>query len=161
MCLIAYVPAGKAVSREDFDYADETNNDGIGVMSRDGIVKFFGKKHLKRARRYVAKLTARGWEHAIHWRYATHGAPSHQLTHPFELPGQAGWLMHNGVLRQTSKRVRKDHRESDTSLFVAELTGAPKRRKARALYWDAVGRAIGSENKFVVMHDDLSFRVVN
>lgn len=159
MCLIAHVPAGRALTREDFDSAHSANSDGIGVMSADGVEKFYGKKMLKRARRYAAWLASHNVEHAVHWRYATHGAKGLALTHPFELPEGAGYLMHNGILHQTAARATAH--DSDTSLFVRELSGVPRKRASRALYWDAVGRAIGTSNKFCVMHADGHFTIVN
>ena len=120
MCLIAYVPAGKQMPDDYVESAYRQNDDGIGIMSEDGIRKFLGRKALKRARRYLRELHDDELEYAIHFRYATHGAVTQHNCHPHELPNGNGWLMHNGVLADYT--ARSTARDSDNGVFGSELT---------------------------------------
>jgi hypothetical protein len=151
MCLIAYVPAGKALKRDVFDHAHSVNRDGIGVMSNQGVEKFFGHKALKRAREYVATLAELGIEHAVHWRYATHGAKRKALCHPFKLPNANAYLMHNGVIGKCAKDSTDE--ASDTLLYVNSLTDAPETGETLG-YWNDVCDDIGDYNKCIVMYPD-------
>jgi hypothetical protein len=159
MCLIAYVPAGKALTRAVFDNANSVNNDGIGIMSVKGVQKFFGSKALKRARAYAADLAKEGLPHAVHWRYATHGSRGMALCHPFKLPIETdAYLMHNGVISSTAKDATED--ASDTLLFVNKLTDAPTSHEPLE-YWNKVCDDIGSGNKACVMYPGGHFIILN
>lgn len=158
MCLIAYVPQGKSLSRDVFDKAGQVNPDGIGVMSINGVEKFFGNKQLKRARSYVAGLAVEGVAHAVHWRYATHGTKQLALCHPFKLPNTEAWLMHNGVIGATSLEANDD--ASDTLLFVNKLTNAPATHDSLE-YWSKIANEIGRHNKGLVMYPDGKFVILN
>jgi|SRR6266853_246206 len=158
MCLIAYIPAGKAVSRAVFDKAHTTNSDGIGIMSIQGVQKFFGSKALKRARNYVDSLVAAKVAHAIHWRFATHGTKQLALCHPFKLPNLDVYLMHNGVIGATSQEATED--ASDTLLYVNKLTDAPQSHEDLE-YWSKVCTDIGRYNKACVMYPDGHFIILN
>lgn len=161
MCLIAYVPAGKALTREVFDHAYQVNGDGIGVMSVDGVQKFFGHKALKKARAYAEGLAGQNKEHAVHWRFATHGSKTLDLCHPFKLPNTDAWLMHNGVIGEFTKGVGLT--ESDTSLFVKSLTDAPTTWKMGDPldYWNKVCGYMGHANKGIVMYAGGHFVILN
>ena len=158
MCLIAYVPRGKALSRETFDHAYTVNGDGIGVMSIKGVEKFFGAKALKRARNYVAALAAENLDHAVHWRFATHGRRGLALCHPFKLPNVDAYLMHNGVIGSTSQEANDD--ASDTLLYVNKMVDAPQSHTDLD-YWGKVMWDIGSGNKAVVMYPDGHFIILH
>jgi glucosamine 6-phosphate synthetase-like amidotransferase/phosphosugar isomerase protein len=82
MCLIAYVPSGKVMPDDYITAAHQGNDDGIGIMSEDGIHKFLGRKALKRAKRYLKQLHEDEIEYAIHFRYATHGDVTMHNCHP-------------------------------------------------------------------------------
>jgi hypothetical protein len=160
MCLIAYVPAGQVFPEDKFRLAAADNSDGIGIMSaKDGVAKFVGRKATKRALRYARALQARGVQHAVHFRYATHGRVDRANCHPHRMP-VGGWLMHNGVLSAYA-RLSTDER-SDTAVFTETLTDVPETAgQQRTAYWHEVGRHIGSANKLVVLHNDGRFEIVN
>ena len=158
MCLIAYVPAGKALTRAVFDQAYNTNSDGIGVMSIKGVEKFFGSKALKRARNYVDSLVAEKVAHAVHWRFATHGSKQLALCHPFKLPNADVYLMHNGVLSSTAQDADED--SSDTLLYVNKLVDAPQSHEDLD-YWSKICTDIGRYNKACVMYPDGHFIILN
>jgi hypothetical protein len=158
MCLIAYVPAGLQMPDDYIDAAHRGNNDGIGIMSEDGVRKFLGRKALKRAKRYLKELHEDEIEYAIHFRYATHGAVTNHNCHPHELPNGNGWLMHNGVLSAyTAKSTALD---SDTVLFSREHTHADASNENHLKYWGEVSREIGS-NKLCIMLPNNEFILVN
>jgi hypothetical protein len=118
MCLIIYAPKGQHVRREHFYKASQDNNDGIGIMSMDGIEKFLGRKKTKRAYAYARSLADAGVPYAVHFRYATHGRVSRENTHPFEIPGTPYYMMHNGIL-WTHKDATEDR--SDTAIFAQDI----------------------------------------
>lgn len=161
MCLIAYVPKGKSLSRDVIDNANKVNPDGIGVMSQHGVEKFYGNKQLKRARNYINALAAEGLPHAVHWRWATHGSRGLALCHPFKLPNAEAYLMHNGVIGSTAHDAKED--ASDTLLYVNKLTDAPVTYRSGddLTYWNKVCNDIGSSNKCVVMYPDGQFIILN
>jgi hypothetical protein len=158
MCLIAYVPAGLAMPDEHMADAHRGNSDGIGVMSKMGVEKFVGRKALKRAKRYIRQLTNGNIEHAIHFRFATHGDVTRANCHPHRLPNGNGWLMHNGVLHDYAKLATAQF--SDTALYAATHTSMDASNENASDYWGSQELQIGS-NKLVVMTPDYSFRIVN
>jgi predicted glutamine amidotransferase len=137
--------------------AHRGNPDGIGVMSKMGVEKFVGRKALKRARRYIRQLTNGNIEHAIHFRYATHGDVTRANCHPFTLPNGNGWLMHNGVLADYIRFATNER--SDTSFYAATHTQLAASDDPDN-YWYAQSFMIGS-NKLCVMLPDYSFKLVN
>ena len=118
MCLIIYSKNGDPVDRTVFDYARTTNPDGIGVMSIDGVAKFLGRKHGKRAWRYLSQLSGAGIPFAVHFRWRTHGDISRRNTPPYTVPGRDVHIMHNGILSQYAAKAGAATGLSDTALFV-------------------------------------------
>lgn len=159
MCLIAYVPAGKTLPDVHIYRAATQNDDGIGVMSIDGIEKFLGNKMLKKAKRYIHKLQAKKAEFAVHFRYATHGAVSLDNCHPFELPGHSGYLMHNGVLSDFTAKATKER--SDTSMFAETLTDDALWSADPLPYLETLAKDIGYGNKLCIMDYAGKFWLVN
>jgi hypothetical protein len=161
MCLIAFVPKGKSLSRDVIDNANKVNPDGIGIMSPKGVEKFYGNKQLKRARNFIAALAAEGLPHAVHWRFATHGSRGLALCHPFKLPHAEAYLMHNGVIGATAQDASED--ASDTLLYVNKLINAPLTYKSGddLSYWNERCNEIGSNNKAIVMYPDGQFIILN
>jgi hypothetical protein len=158
MCLIAYVPAGKSLPLENMKAAHFANDDGIGIMSRNGIYKFLGRKALKKAIKTVALLEADKIEYAIHFRYKTHGDIILQNCHPFETPNKRAYVMHNGVLGQYTAKATK--LMSDTAAFVAEyLKDVPDDNNMD--YWSEVARHVGWGNKLCIMTHDFKFILVH
>lgn len=152
MCLIAYVPQGASIPRDIFIHAGNVNRDGFGVMSaEDGIRKFFGRKALRKARLYSAELSQRNVTHAVHWRYATHGAVTESLCHPFTTPNGAAHVMHNGILHTTAADATAD--KSDTVLFVERMMHDAPTLEPGAVspYWGDIENAIGARNRMVIL----------
>ena len=162
MCLIVYVPEGKAIPRETFQYAGTQNDDGIGVMSAaDGVRKFFGRKKLKRARRYSQYLSGKGITHGVHFRWRTHGDMSVDNIHPFAVPNTRAWFMHNGVIQQTAHKATAD--KSDTRLYVDSLAAPVTVDPAVPCeFWGEVESALGWQNRALVMYEDTGvFYILN
>jgi hypothetical protein len=158
MCLIAYVKAGLKLPEANFRSAAAGNSDGIGIMSKDGVEKFVGRKATKKAWRMARRLMEANAEFGIHFRYATHGAVSRDNTHPFRIPNGAGYVMHNGVLEYYSKRATETH--SDTRLFIEGLSAATLGVDDQ--YWKkTIADYIGRHNKLLVMSWDGQFTIVN
>jgi hypothetical protein len=164
MCLIVYVPEGKAIPRATFQHAGTENDDGIGVMSAaDGVRKFFGRKKLKRARRYSQYLSGKGVAHGVHFRWRTHGDMSADNVHPFAVPQTRAWFMHNGVIQQTAALATAD--KSDTRLYVESLAGRAPVTVDPATpceFWGEVESALGWGNRALVMYEDTGvFYILN
>jgi hypothetical protein len=158
MCLIAYVPSGKSLPLENMRAAHSANDDGIGIMSKEGIFKYLGKNTLKKAIKQVTKLEAAKIEYAIHFRYKTHGGVILQNCHPFKAPNGAAYIMHNGVLGKYTEKATKEM--SDTAVFVSEyLKEVPDDNNMD--YWSDVARHIGWNNKLCVMTHDYKFILVH
>lgn len=158
MCLIAYVPAGRHMPEPYMQNAYEGNPDGIGIMSKDGVRKFYGRKMLKKARRYMRILHKMNAEYAVHFRFATHGSAGYENTHPFQTPNGEAFVMHNGVLHKYAEKIDPKCDDSDTAVFVRSLVDADF---SDASYWEWVEREIGWGNKLCVMSWDGQFRLVN
>jgi len=118
MCLIIFSKTGKLPAEADFREAAKDNPDGIGVMSADGAQKFLGRKHVRRAWRYVRQLSAEGLPFGIHFRWATHGEVTRANAHPFEVPTNGALVMHNGILWTSAYATT---RESDTAIFCTDV----------------------------------------
>lgn len=156
MCLIAYVPDGRELEADVYAAAFKDNNDGIGIMSRLGVVRFLGKKMLKKARRYVrTQLAPAQIEYAIHFRFATHGDVTLDNTHPFVLPDGKSYLMHNGVISWCGY----DRDRSDTGVFADLLDDYPG--QVNDLYLKELTSIIGYGNKLCIMNADGTFSIVN
>lgn len=136
-----------------------SNSDGLGVMyatvnaAKPGIkVRKWLPGSAKEARKCVASLPNDDREVAMHWRMRTHGDINLGNCHPYPV-GDAGWLMHNGVL---SIGNDKDKTRSDTShyieryvdpqAFAGNVTSVP--------YLTLLSDHIGSGNKFVLLSKD-------
>lgn len=160
MCLIIYSPNAELPTRADFFNASENNPDGIGVMSRDGIAKFLGKRKTRRAWRYVQQVAAEGIPFGVHFRWATHGRVSRTNCHPFEVPGHDAHLMHNGILWTSAFATEE---ESDTAVFAAEVAPKllPLARENPKDYLALLGKE-ASGNRLLIMRDGgAAFDVVN
>lgn len=158
MCLIALSIDGKPLPRKVFEVSSDTNPDGIGVMSEDGIRKFLPDQY-EAAWEYLVELGAKRIPHAVHWRWMTHGEVSLDNVHPFRAEGSNAYVMHNGIITATAAYSTKE--KSDTRVFVEWfMDGAPGRGDKE--YYDCIGSLIGTGNKFVVFHQDsCDFTIVN
>jgi hypothetical protein len=158
MCLIAYVPTGKEIPESYFRAAAHDNDDGIGVMSANGVEKFLGKKMVKRAWRHVRRLQDAQHAFAVHFRFATHGRVALVNTHPFKTPCGSAYVMHNGILSAYAP-VDRNGDISDTRLLVETMSDVNVGGDTE--YWDALEKHIGFGNKLCVMSHDGQFRIVN
>lgn len=118
MCLIIYSPTGNLVPQAHFMTGAKDNDDGIGVMSTEGVEKFIGRKRTRRAWRYVRSLADKGLPHAVHFRFATHGRVGNANTHPINIPDSTVYMMHNGVLWTA---VTATEEASDTAIFARSV----------------------------------------
>lgn len=129
MCVLIYrAPNGEIPDRDTLAAAWASNPDGAGfAYSHNGIVRYI--KGLMTWEDFELEYTAEdvpGDAHLIiHFRYATHGAKSQGLTHPFPVAegdilrpqGESlSVVAHNGIL---DCPVRPGH--SDTSSFVLDI----------------------------------------
>lgn len=159
MCLIAYAPKGQLIPREVLSYAAWQNDDGIGVMSSDGVRKYLGNKMLKKARRYMESLAEAGTPYAVHMRWATHGDVTLDNTHPYQSPGKTHYIMHNGIISLTTAESSAE--ESDTAVYVRKfLDNMPDFEEDKKFYKD-VAAHIGYGNKFVIMDQNHRFQICN
>jgi hypothetical protein len=158
MCLIAYVKAGSKIPETYFRSAAHDNDDGIGIMWRDGVEKFLGNKMVKRAWRLTKRLHEANAEFAVHFRYATHGRVALVNTHPFRTPDGNAYVMHNGILTDyTPKNAAGD--VSDTRNLVQVMRGVDVAGDLQ--YWEKLEEHIGWGNKLCVMSREGDFRIVN
>ena len=142
MCVIAVSPTGEKVDKATFGRMWRSNNDGFGMMyrSRNGAAIVKGLLDEQEAWEAYDGLPE-GVPHVLHFRLATHGGVSPELTHPFlvheESPlVQAGVvcepvLAHNGVwsLHASKEReVRLSGPVSDTRVLAAWLGKLAKER---------------------------------
>lgn len=160
MCLIIYAPKGQEVPREVLSYSASQNDDGIGVMSRDGVRKYLGKKMLKRARRYIETvLVPNAIPYAVHMRWATHGDVNLDNTHPYETPEKTHYVMHNGIISLTT--AESSAAESDTAVYVRKFLDKMGDIETDAAFYKQVGTHIGWGNKLVVMDSQARFAICN
>lgn len=171
MCLIIHKPAGVEVPADLIESAWADNDDGAGIMYMDGpgtgtartptvykVVPGSWADPAAHVTRCLAGLTDR--EVGIHFRWRTHGPVNEANTHPYEIPGGAGYVMHNGILRLPKDYAAVAATTSDTGFYVnTVLRGAPE--CADEEFWNIVGEDIGNGNKFLVMDATGSFLRVN
>lgn len=160
MCLIIYAPKGQLIRRDVFSYSATQNDDGIGVMSRDGIRKYLGKKMVKRARRYIETvLVPQEIPYAIHMRWATHGDVNLDNTHPYETPEKTHYVMHNGIISLTT--AESSAAESDTAVYVRKFLDKMGDMETDKDFYKQVGTHIGWGNKLVIMDNQYRFTICN
>lgn len=161
MCLIAYSPKGTYIPDDILNYACAQNNDGIGVMCRESVTKFLGKKMLKRAKRVIKQLVDAEIPYAVHFRWATHGKVNLINTHPYKSPQGEHYIMHNGIITTGDCTTESSADESDTAVYVRKfLQEMPRFEDDKKFYTD-MGAHIGWGNKFCIMDSDGHFQIVN
>jgi hypothetical protein len=147
-------------AQDDFKTAAIDNSDGIGVMSADGIAKFSGRKGTRRAYAYCRKLSRAAIPFGVHFRYATHGAVSRALTHPFQVPETQDYVMHNGIIGETARFATAT--DSDTSIFVREfMPYYPCRKTERADWLADVSMDTYGSRLLVMSADGADFDIVH
>lgn len=99
MCLIIADVDTVGVPVEHFRLAWNSNKDGAGVMYWDSDGKLQVVKGIMTLDELLKVLEPLNGhcQFAVHFRFATHGGVSPELTHPFDI-GQGSYLMHNGVV---------------------------------------------------------------
>lgn len=168
MCLIIHKPAGVEIPGELIRSAWEDNPDGAGIMymaANGPVIHKIMPGDCADPARYIETMLAGlpDKELGVHFRWKTHGPITRENTHPFQLPGAGGYLMHNGVISDKTLgehygKVR--HTMSDTAFYtMTALAGAPGADKPE--FWEIVGQDIGSYNKFLVMDAAGRFLRVN
>lgn len=160
MCLIIYSKTGDLVKESHFRQGAADNEDGIGIMSEDGIEKFVGRKKVRRAWSYLRRLTTRGIPYAVHMRFATHGVIGRPNTHPFLIPGSLTYMMHNGVLWTS---VCATYADSDTALFARNIMPAYlAKRDSGEMLWKHDLEVEASYNKLLLLDmDTRQFDIIN
>lgn len=152
MCLAIYRPTGVHIPKRYLRNGFEANSDGCGFAIQTG-----GKLHV---RRYDAATNfstfyrdLRRAEKAypmgaasVHFRYATSGPVSAEMSHPFRLPGWA--VAHNGIFDFLA--ISKI--ESDTSIFVRDILSPLLAEKLPiARITNILATLIGEKNKLVLL----------
>jgi predicted glutamine amidotransferase len=142
------------------------NSDGIGVAySENGRIMTF--KHLpataKDAVEYIHSLDLHGKEAVIHFRYATHGVPSVDNTHPFQITGTNLVLFHNGVLN--TDRLSLEYGEGTDTFAYVEKYLSPILRYSEEIafqrsFADMIGEHVG-HSKFIILSPQGDTIIVN
>lgn len=166
MCIIFFNENGVAYDESELRRARARNSDGCGVMwFEDGMVKtmkgmWTADELVNHMRDFV------GVPHALHLRFATHGAAVPALCHPFRMSPEdmdGVYLMHNGVMYEQGLRAASD--ESDTLVFArdcAEL--ASEHGSTDILFEDemvaGLETVVGSD-RVIYFRDDGSYQILN
>jgi predicted glutamine amidotransferase len=146
MCLIALRDnVGAHIPNDVIEYNRTHNPDGFGIAWRNNgklLYKKFGPKEWDAFHTLLKKVDKMPVVYAAHWRFATHGKPCAELSHPYEYKDKDGrWnlLFHNGVIR-----IDTPKEESDTLSFVKKIASnlAHDWWKDSAIRW-AIEEAIG------------------
>jgi hypothetical protein len=168
MCIIFYNPDGAKYDRLELRNAADHNDDGAGIMwIENGKIRVHhqmiktGDELIKLMKDFV------GIPHMLHLRYATHGAPSVELCHPFratpETADKQVWLMHNGVIGSYAKKAGRG--ESDTSVFSEHLQTVVSGYGSSDIlfndkYVEHIERVIDTD-RMIFLRDDGSVKVLN
>ncbi|RME03080.1 MAG: hypothetical protein D6816_10705 [Bacteroidetes bacterium] len=118
MCVIFTQEEGFEIDDQTFDYAFESNPDGIGAiwMNENGSVEtYFNLGDLDAFKEAYNTLIFQR-KALIHFRFATAGEVSFQNLHPFEIAPDV-WMAHNGTLNIEPG----PDGESDTLMFVRQM----------------------------------------
>lgn len=120
MCLIIFSPKLAPIPLQHIRESWKQNSHGAGIMwiQDGGVCVEKGFMKLKDLLARVSELNGRVPCLAVHLRWATHGAHSKELCHPFPLH-ETGQLMHNGIL---SMDLPSKWTGSDTSYFAEQVS---------------------------------------
>jgi predicted glutamine amidotransferase len=168
MCIIFYNPDGAKYDRLELRNAADHNDDGAGIMwIENGKIRVHhqmiktGDELIKLMKDFV------GIPHMLHLRYATHGAPSVELCHPFRATPESAdkqvWLMHNGVIGSYAKKAGRG--ESDTSVFSEHLQSVVSGYGSSDIlfndkYAEHIERVIDTD-RMIFLRDDGAVKVLN
>jgi|GEM_PF-2701268 len=119
MCIIAVLPKGKTISRDEFAACWDRNHDGGGIMyavrGRVQTHKGFATESAMWAAYQKIRSSHKGTI-ALHFRIATSGGINEKMCHPFTVGEYA--VMHNGVLSGLGAE-----RRSDTCVLAQDVLG--------------------------------------
>lgn len=157
MCIIVYKPAGISVDRQTLEICFANNPDGAGFMypcERRLLIQkgYFEAADFIMAWEKCLKLSGDGLPIVFHFRIATAGEIDKRNCHPHRIAYDLGFV-HNGILSRV--HVPKESVISDTIIYrnryLGNLTGASL---LRTKLFKAIGRHIGTGNKFVFMNGE-------
>lgn len=124
MCLIAFRDKkGTHIPNDVIKYNLGKNPDGFGLAWYEGgalLHEKFAPADHEAFVGHLKSLDKTDVKYAAHWRYATHGAPSYDLSHPFPYQTPEGVkkvLFHNGIING----VKIGQGQSDTTAFVDQV----------------------------------------
>jgi len=144
MCMIAILPAGVALSKEQVLDIMLFADDGLGVMYCGSHGLVVGRKMLRNPMRVWQWLSSLPIEveRFIHFRRTTRGDTHRDNLHPFVFHNVRFGLMHNGTLPDSLVPFDLPDGISDTSYFVRRyLHRMPVAALTSTPFWDLVGAA--------------------
>lgn len=130
MCLIVHRPVSERgtvvnLPNKVIEHNRKSNPHGFGLAWRDADgtihVEKFGPNEFDGFHQLLKAIDKEPVEYTAHFRFATHGRPCKDLSHPFVYEdAEVGTcvVFHNGVIDIATS---KDGSESDTSVFVTEV----------------------------------------
>lgn len=156
MCLAIYSRGKSAIPQKYIDAAFERHPDGYGVAYvEDGQVRTakFAPSERRAFRKRLRAIERRKQPFAAHWRYATQGPVSREMSHPYTyddpVEGTVA-ILHNGVIN-----IKADKTESDTLAFVRlVLAELPSRWWMQPALRFLVSQSIGWSKLVVVTPND-------
>jgi predicted glutamine amidotransferase len=121
MCLIVHTKDKLNVTKDFFLDVWNTNNDGWGMLWHNNV----GQLRVKRGMDFkpfwavFSTLQSNGVkDKLVHFRMATQGDVSLDMTHPFLCHKSGIWMLHNGIINYPGQGVPN---MSDTALFVSRF----------------------------------------
>lgn len=149
MCLIMYREKDQEKLSDEFIKDVHTrNNDGWGILYHENPTRVAIKRGmtLEEFNAAYRELEEQNHEMVVHFRMATHGNKTLEMTHPFEI-GENIYLMHNGVFKLDVPKEVEDKGFSDTAYFAEHII-KPMLRDVRS-----PSKFIRSEAFKVIMDD--------
>jgi len=117
MCVIAYKPADRNMSREVMERCFVSNPNGAGYMFPHNGTLIIRKPFFSFEELYSSAIAdgvvSSGVPCVFHYRITTHGENDKINTHPHRIDIKTG-MVHNGIL---SQHAQKDSKLSDTVMF--------------------------------------------
>jgi hypothetical protein len=166
MCIIIYKPAKATLKKETLKTAFENNPDGAGFMYQSNLLEapkmqkgFFDFDKFYEAYEKVAE-SDKGYNIAVHFRIATHGAVNSLNCHPFivkesvektisEKGQYSSLFMQNGVIKSIS--VNKKDKYSDTCNFTYKIMS--KIKTLTSMKIKDILETIESPSRFCLMQE--------
>ena len=155
MCIIAYKPAGKTISRKTLELCFKNNPDGAGFMYPCEGKVLINKGHFTfdnfwAAAEKISRIYGDSIPVVYHFRIATAGYVDKTNCHPHRIAPDLAFV-HNGILQCVN--VSKNSDKSDTIAYrnkhLRKMTGKSLHNLPAFI---AMGEHIGKFNKFVFMN---------